>query len=83
MPRASVLEVGLIRRVYGTGATTILCVMPMSPTVAAALPWICERLEEVRPDKHASRQWVSADAVSQSRHALAHEIFNIWVWPRV
>lgn len=41
-----------------------------------------ERLEEVRPDKHASRQWVLADAVSQSRHALAHEIFNIWVWPR-
>lgn len=24
-----------------------------------------------------------ADAVSQSRHALAHEIFNIWVWPGV
>lgn len=36
-----------------------------------------ERLEEVRPDKHASRQSMLADAVSQSRHALAHEIFNI------
>jgi hypothetical protein len=29
-----VVEVGLIRRVYGTGATTVLCEMLASPTQA-------------------------------------------------